>query len=225
MKPLLCALIAVLYLPAPTASTAYGQTSAGLALRCTVGDVPPDRTEAPRYFHVKDVGPFVLRVPDTESVEAFDYLVELVETILPSMERVMGPPAASLDTLTVSVSGQGGFAYWCGWNHIVMTPIEFDSDRPNDRGWDSVFIHELVHAFQDDLLCVRDRPRSAPSWFTEGMAEAVRYFVQNEVTDDYGRDVRARPYARLMVVAIGSAIFAGIYPAWHVTRMQPVASR
>jgi hypothetical protein len=143
---------------------------------------------------IEDLGVLVLRMgpPDTE--EDFDYVGDLMETILPVMVEVLGSPV-TLDTLIVTFSNELQH-YKCYANTIVMDPISPDPDTGTDTGWDNLFIHELTHAFQDDLLC----DSSAPSWLTEGMAEAARYFVPEMVSETSVRNVRRRPFDKRMAV-------------------------
>jgi hypothetical protein len=143
---------------------------------------------------IEDLGVLVLRMSPPATVEEFDYVADLLETILPAMVEVLGSPV-TLDTLDVAFSYDLQH-YKCYANTIVMDPITPDPDTGTDTGWDNLFIHELTHAFQDDLLC----DTSAPSWLTEGMAEAARYFVAEIASEASGRNVRQRKFDTRMAV-------------------------
>jgi hypothetical protein len=84
--------------------------------------------------------------------------------------------------------------YRCGSNTISMDSIHPNAETGTDRGWDNLFIHELTHAFQDDLIC----RGFFPSWLTEGFGETSRYFVSEMVTRQTGRNVCHRTFDKRM---------------------------
>ncbi len=145
---------------------------------------------------IEDMGVIVLRMGAAVRSEDFEYVRDLLAILLPAMVDVLGWPA-TLDTLTVEIRTDITLEYYrCSTNAIAMGPIIRNPDTGTDRGWDSLFMHELVHAFQDDLLC----RGSFPSWLTEGMADAGRYFVAERASGASGRDLRRRRFDKRMAV-------------------------
>jgi hypothetical protein len=161
-----------------------------------------------------DLGVFTLVMERSTSPEDSAYVVELVEAVLPDMVEVLGPPV-SVDRLTVSLEKNSyGGIYSCYDRTIYMDPIYnwprydddhdgridedpfdgvdndgdglVDEDPANSRVWDQLFVHELAHAFQDDLICGR-----YPSWFEEGMADAAMVLVADRLASRMERDIRS----------------------------------
>src|SRR6185436_16454847 len=64
-----------------------------------------------------------------------------------------------------------------------------DEDLPNSPLWDSVFTHELAHAFQADFLC-----DPYERWFTEGMAEATAWLVSEQLAAKGGRHLQGSSF-------------------------------
>lgn len=143
------------------------------------------------YLH--DFGYFVLRMSSSYPENRFDYVVELLDVILPTMVDVLGAPV-SLDTLTLIFDNTEIQHYQCGSRIISMDWVHIGGGSEFDISWDNVFIHELTHAFQDDLLC----RGFFPSWLTEAFAETARYIVSEMVTQRTGRDVRYRKFDERM---------------------------
>lgn len=167
-----------------------------------------------------DLGTFVLRFEDDVTPEDAAYIQELTEAVLPHMIEALGEPS-TLDTLTVGIHDSGG-VYYCGWRRIRVAPISdalgFDNDEDglvdedpydgidNDGdgavdedlayapGWDEIYIHELGHAFWDDILC----DRNDPSWFTEGAAQAAAYLAGARMDAVEHRRFRHDVFAREM---------------------------
>jgi hypothetical protein len=144
---------------------------------------------------IEDFGVIVLRMRSYIHEEDFAYTCDVLDAILPTMVDLVGDPIA-LDTLTVELDNGVIQHYSCGDNSVTMHSIDPDNVTGIDTGWDNLFIHELTHAFQGDLLCEGD----VPSWLTEGMAEAARYFVGEVASEASGRVVRHRRFDRRMAV-------------------------
>ena len=176
----------------PGKSPVHSDNCGGVIRSADVDDASPVH-RSPNDW-IKDFGVFALRMGPPATVEDFDYVGDLLEIILPSMVEVLGSPV-TLDTLIVTFSNELQH-YKCYANTIVMHPITPDPDTGTDKGWDNLFIHELTHAFHDDLLC----DSSSPSWLTEGMAEAARYFVSGIASEASGRNVRRRRFDKRMAV-------------------------
>jgi hypothetical protein len=144
---------------------------------------------------VRDFGVTVLRMRSYVREEDFEYTCDVLDAILPTMVELVGDPIA-LDTLTVELNDLVLQHYSCGSNSVTMHSMDPDDDTGVDSGWDNLFIHELTHAFQGDLLCEGD----VPKWLTEGMAEAARFFVGEAASEASGRVVRRRRFDRRMAV-------------------------
>jgi len=160
-----------------------------------------DNGVSDRYPHsddywTEDFGVFVLRMSTSLPREDFDYVRDLLDAVVPSMVEVLGPPV-TLDTLLVELSPDIYLQnYNSALNRIQMDPIRPSGDTGTEPSWDNLFIHELTHAFQDDILSQWD----FPSWLIEGMAEAARFFVSEAATEASGRDVRYRTFDNRMAV-------------------------
>jgi hypothetical protein len=137
------------------------------------------------FVWFKDLGFTVLRMDSSVTREDFGYVVDFIELISPSMIEVVGTPV-TLDTLTVRFWPLNGGLYSVYLNRIAVDLIRRNPTTGIDQRWDMVFIHELTHAFQDDVL----QYSQYPDWLAEGMAEAAEFFVGELVTKRTGRNVR-----------------------------------
>jgi hypothetical protein len=161
-------------------------------------------------YYAQDFGILALRVRRVHPREDFDYVVELLDEILPAMVEVVGAPA-SYETLTVEFTTRTIADYWC-WAHMIRMPSLHRRGLPlGSSGWDNTFIHELVHAFQRDLSC----GDPYPSWVEEGIAEAGCYFVSELATERSAvRDFRYVRFDEEMAIgdllnSAGSQVFGG----------------
>lgn len=150
----------------------------------------------PTQLRFADLGEFVLRMSSETSDADFNYVVDLLETILPSMTEILGSPP--LDTLTLVVEPTTRPRHICFLNLIIMGVIHPRAPTNTDRGWDNTFVHELAHAFDGDVFC--GVFHSELSWIIEGFAEAARHFVADRVTGTTGRDIKTRYFDRRISV-------------------------
>ncbi|MBZ0268501.1 hypothetical protein K8I85_10130, partial [bacterium] len=211
--------IAFLVLSAALALLA-GPVSAETAAECAGvfrETAPLFRAQLPREA---DLGPFRVQMDSTVLPSDFDYVVELLSALLPYMEEIVGPPP--FDSLSVWLDAD--LQYFSCTSGIHMDGIDRSRDYDNDGDgridedpfdsvdndgdglvdedlayspvWDNVFIHELTHAYQRELLCAA----AYPSWITEGMAEAARHFVSERATRALGRKFQSRRFDRRMAV-------------------------
>jgi hypothetical protein len=173
----------------------------------------------PDGYRFTALAPLIVGIHPEVSAADSAYILETLRGVLPAMIEIVGEPQA-LDTLLISFTSGTQYFSCCGDHvgEIVMGPISrgvdsdydgrvdedpydlrdndgdgaVDEDVVNDRPWDNLFIHELTHAFQMEILC--DHP--CPSWVTEGMAEAARFLVGEAATAAAeGRAFSWRSYA------------------------------
>ncbi len=185
-------------------SAAPAAAGPGRCLGVTTGDSPA----APLQDSVRvDLGIFVLVLDGNTSSRDSAYVVDLLKDILPPMTEVLGAPVG-LEELGIEFGGSGSYSCARGLIHmpdvyaawqvdddgdgaVDEDPYDgldndgdgaVDEDPPNSPLWDSVFTHEVAHAFQGDLVC-----HGYPRWFTEGMAEAAAWLVSEKLAAVGGR--------------------------------------
>ena len=211
-RALLILLVAVAFAPAQATAHDDGEGSALVCGGAT--SEPAPHIENPL---IADVGPFVLRMLPGTSDHDFDYVVDYLEVLLPPMIDILGEPEP-IDTLTVWLTPTNRPS--AGDNFITMDTIKPSIMTRRDRSWDNLFIHELTHEFHGPLFAYLDFRYY--SWVSEGLAEASRHFVAEEVFARTGLDVRSDQVRNFMpnfdlIDLAGPAFFGG--PAHVVNRL------
>ncbi|MBN1824653.1 MAG: hypothetical protein JW958_00220 [Candidatus Eisenbacteria bacterium] len=176
-------------------------------------------------YRVVDLEPYPIRLAETVSARDSVYIVELFQTLVPYMEKVYGPVlydgalGFSIDsTLTnMAYAGYGALrmprisptigADGDGDGLVDEDPYNgidddgdgrIDEDPDNVPSWDNMFIHELTHVWQSQLIW----SPITPNWLVEAFARAAEYLIPFEAERDgcprrLGIESIAEPVANL----------------------------
>jgi hypothetical protein len=136
-------------------------------------------------------GELTLTIDETVDPAYEQYILDLFQTVYPVIVDLYGQPS---NTIQVTVHFDDTYPNWFFYNssldQIVISAypdikLPYDPNNPNDRQWDGIVTHELIHAFHDTVFLFA-------SWPEEGLTEAATELVADHLYDQGIRDIRQR---------------------------------
>jgi hypothetical protein len=137
-------------------------------------------------------GSITFAVDSSVDPDYHQYILDLLNEVYPYIVQVYGAPANTIQvTVHFDNTYPGWYFYSPLYNRITISAypnisLPYDPANPNDPRWDSIMVHELIHAFHDDAVSL------SASWMEEGMTEAAGELVAMLMYDAGARDVRGR---------------------------------